>query len=318
AMATKQYWGALDVVGLIALSYVILGTTWITGAGLHILKKPAMVSAAFIAGALLNIVLNLSLIPHMGMMGAAWATFISFLFISAFTFIASQRRFPVRYEWRKLSAILLWAILIALVSLVSGRVWWRIVLSVLFALPGLWFYRKSLFGATGGFLVRKALKPSEHNEIPEDLTVEKITDPELIPPFRKGMERVYRERLERGILCYVGFWRGQPAHITWVATRGEREPRTGYRAKPGIAYVFDSLTLPEFRSHGIYAGVLEQVSRDARGNGMKFAEAVVLEDNEPSLRAFGNAGFVPVARVLGLKIFGITFCLRRSLESGEG
>ncbi len=318
AMATRGYWGALDVVGLVALSYVILGTGWITGAGLHILKKPVLISAAFIAGAVLNIILNLTLIPSLGMMGAAWATLISFLFIAVFTFAASQRAFPVPYEWRKLVAIALWAGLIALLGLVSERVWWRIVLSVLFILPGLWFYRKSLFGITRGILLRRSLEEREFYPIPDGLTIERILDPALIPGFRKGMGKIYRDRLERGIHCYVGLWNGEPAHITWVATGGELEPRTGHRARPGVAYVFDSLTLPGFRGHGIYSGVLEQASRDARDAGMKLAEAVVLDGNEPSVRAFGNAGFRPVARVIGLKLFGITFCIRRPIESGEG
>jgi O-antigen/teichoic acid export membrane protein/GNAT superfamily N-acetyltransferase len=318
AMATPQYWGALDVVGLVALSYVILGTTWVTGAGLHILKKPVSISIAFLVGAIINLGLNFLLIPRFGMMGAAWATVLSFIFIAIFTFFVSQRQFSVPYEWRKLVAIVLWATLIAIASLVSGRVWWRILLSAAFPLPALWFYRKALFGTARGFLVRRPLVSGEDFGIPEGLLVERVSDPSLADGFRKGMEEVYRQRLERGVLCYVGFWKGEPAHITWVATRGEREPRTGYRARPGVAYVFDSLTLPEFRGHGIYAGVLEQVSRDARDNGMTLAEAIVLEGNEPSMRAFGNAGFRPLARVVGVKVFGMTFCLRRRLERGEG
>jgi len=314
AMATPQYWGALDVVGLVALSYVILGTTWVTGAGLHILKKPVFISVAFLVGAVINLGLNLLLIPRFGMMGAAWATILSFIFIAVATFLVSQKHFSVPYEWKKLVAIVLWATLIAIASWVSGRVWWRILLSATFPLPALWFYRKALFGTTRGFLVRRPLVPREDFAIPEGLMVKRVSDPGLAGGFRKGMEEVHRERLERGVLCYVGFWESEPAHITWVATRGEREPRTGYRARPGVAYVFDSLTLPEFRGLGIYSGVLEQVSRDARDNGMTLAEAIVLEDNEPSLRAFGNAGFRPVSRIIGLKIFGITFCTRRRLE----
>lgn len=317
AMATPQYWGALDVVGLVALSCVILGTTWVTGAGLHILKKPVYISVAFLVGAVLNLGLNFLLIPHFGMMGAAWATILSFIFIAIFTFFVSQRQFSVPYEWRKLVAIVLWAGLVAVVALVSGRVWWRILLSAAFPLPALWFYRRFLFGTTNGFLLRRLLVPGEDFGIPEGLIVERVSDPELIPKFRKGMEDVYLERLKRGVMCYVGFWHGEPAHITWVATRGEREPRTGYRASPGVAYVFDSLTLPEFRGLGIYSGVLEQVSRDARNAGLTVAEAIVLEGNEPSLRAFGNAGFVPVSRIVGLKIFGMTFCLRRKIETGK-
>ena len=317
AMATKQYWGAVDVVGLVALSYVVLGSGWITGAGLHIIKKPTAISVAFIAGALLNLGLNLTLIPPFGMMGAAWATFISFAFISVFILIASQTKFPVRYELKRLLAIAVWAGLIAAGALVSQRVWWRVVLVMTFPLLGLYLYRANLFGITRGFLVRRRLADGEGFSIPRPLSVERVSDARLLSGFRKGMEDVYRERLKRGVLCYTGFWEGEPAHITWVATGGEREPRTGYRARPGVAYVFDSVTLHEFRGRGIYSGVLERVSRDARSAGIAFAEAVVLDGNEASLRAFRNAGFVPVARLTGLKLFGITFCIRRRIDSRE-
>ncbi|MEO0145342.1 MAG: GNAT family N-acetyltransferase [candidate division WOR-3 bacterium] len=318
AMATKQYWGALDVVGLVALSYVVLGSGWITGAGLHIIKKPWPISVAFIIGALLNMALNLLLIPLFGMMGAAWATLISFLFISVFTLIASQRKFPVKYEWKKLVAIAVWAGIIAAASVISQRVWWRVVLATAFSAVGVYLYRKSLFGITKGFLVRRSLNSGEAFLIPGGLVVEKVSDPELIRVFRKDRERVYEERHNRGVACYVGFWNGEPAHITWVATGGEREPRTGYKASPGVAYVFDSLTLPEFRGLGIYTGVLETIWQDARKAGLTVAEAIVLEGNEASMKAFRNAGFRPVARVAGIKIFGITFTWRRKLEEGEG
>ena len=314
AMATKQYWGALNVVGLVALSYVVLGSGWITGAGLHIIKKPLAISVAFIVGALVNLGLNLILIPLLGMMGAAWATLLSFLFISVFILIASQRRFPVKYEWKRLLAIGVWAVIIAAGALVSQRVWWRVLLALAFPLLGLYLYRARLFGINRGFLVRRALSEGQDLSTPEPLSAERVSDIRLLSGFRKGMEDAYRRRLERGVLCYIGFWKGEPAHITWVATGGEREPRTGYRARPGSAYVFDSLTLPEFRGFGIYSCVLEKVCQDAKGAGIAFAEAVVLEGNEASLKAFRNAGFRPTERLTGLKLFGITFCIRRRIE----
>ncbi len=78
------------------------------------------------------------------------------------------------------------------------------------------------------------------------------------------------------------------------------------------------MTLPEFRGLGIYTGVLETIWQDARKAGLTVAEAIVLEGNEASMKAFRNAGFRPVARVAGIKIFGITFTWRRKLEEGEG
>ena len=58
----------------------------------------AMIS---IFGALLTIVLNVSLIPTLGFMGSAWASLISWLFMCLLNYFIGRRYYPIRYNLSK-------------------------------------------------------------------------------------------------------------------------------------------------------------------------------------------------------------------------
>ena len=55
------------------------------------------------AGAIVNLVLNLLLIPDYGMRGAAAATVAAYAVLAAGMALLSQRIYPVPYEWRRLT-----------------------------------------------------------------------------------------------------------------------------------------------------------------------------------------------------------------------
>jgi O-antigen/teichoic acid export membrane protein len=52
-----------------------------------------------LASAVLNVVLNVLLIPHLGIQGAAIATLISYAFLSGSTLMVSNRRLRVAVPW---------------------------------------------------------------------------------------------------------------------------------------------------------------------------------------------------------------------------
>ncbi len=58
-----------------------------------------------LGAAILNLGLNLVLIPPFGMMGAAWATAAAFLALALGTSAVGQRYYPVRYEYGRLGKI---------------------------------------------------------------------------------------------------------------------------------------------------------------------------------------------------------------------
>ena len=67
------------VVGLVALGYMIKGCYLIFLPGIYFAKKLGLQSILEWIAAVLNIVLNISLIPPFGILGAAFATFLSYL-----------------------------------------------------------------------------------------------------------------------------------------------------------------------------------------------------------------------------------------------
>ena len=60
-----------------------------------------------IVGAVVNIIANYLLIPSMGMIGAAWATFFAYLGMAIAAYIVVQRVYPVHYEWNRILKIFL-------------------------------------------------------------------------------------------------------------------------------------------------------------------------------------------------------------------
>ena len=61
---------------------------------------------ATIAGTVVNVVLNLILIPSHGIVGAGIALVASYAVVLALMYVLTQRLFPVPYEWGRLALLL--------------------------------------------------------------------------------------------------------------------------------------------------------------------------------------------------------------------
>jgi O-antigen/teichoic acid export membrane protein len=119
ALAAPEFFGAYEAVGLIAAAVtlyalymvmvVILGRTGRTEFNL-----PAALTALVV-----NVVLNLVLVPPYGIVGAAVALVASYLAVTVLMYVFTQRLFPVPYQWGRLARVVFSAaVLIALGELV--------------------------------------------------------------------------------------------------------------------------------------------------------------------------------------------------------
>ncbi len=99
------YWKASPLLPLITLSYVLYGVYSQVSVGLNLRKKTQYLSFIMVSAALLNLLLNFLLIPPWGMMGAAWATLVSYAFLATLTTIISQHFYPFAYEWNRLAKL---------------------------------------------------------------------------------------------------------------------------------------------------------------------------------------------------------------------
>jgi O-antigen/teichoic acid export membrane protein len=115
-IATAGFQAAYKVVPVVALAYVFQGTNRFFLAGTYIAKKTMRLGPVGLASAGANIGLNLLLIPRYGMLGAAWATAFSFLFMSVLSLVVSQRVYRIPYAFTRVIVVLTLATLVYLIS----------------------------------------------------------------------------------------------------------------------------------------------------------------------------------------------------------
>jgi O-antigen/teichoic acid export membrane protein len=99
------YWEGVTIVPWILLAYVFTGAYVVFVVGVYLEKKTKYLPFVSGAGALLNVGANFLLIPRFGILGAALSTLLSYIVMAVGMYIASQRFYPVTYEWKKVVKI---------------------------------------------------------------------------------------------------------------------------------------------------------------------------------------------------------------------
>ena len=88
----------LKVLPIVIPSFFFLGIAQFQTLGVLFKNKTFLVSVAFIIAGIINISLNLFLIPQYGMMGAALATIISYFFHFIFSYFFNQKQYRIPYR----------------------------------------------------------------------------------------------------------------------------------------------------------------------------------------------------------------------------
>jgi O-antigen/teichoic acid export membrane protein len=115
-----DYWGGLSIVPIVLMAYVFTGAYVNFVVGIYLEKKTKYLPYATGAGALVNVVANLILIPRFGIAGAATATLLSYLVMAIGIYFPSQRFYHVEYEWSKLLRVLSAACVVVAAVLLLG------------------------------------------------------------------------------------------------------------------------------------------------------------------------------------------------------
>ena len=113
-LATAQYAGASVVVGVLALSFVMIGLTYIAATGPSIARQTGPTGIAMVSAAVLNIILNFALVPRFGMMGSAVATLISQALTPIYLFYRSQQLYPIPYRFG--AGVVLFAVTLVVIA----------------------------------------------------------------------------------------------------------------------------------------------------------------------------------------------------------
>ncbi|MCK4321000.1 oligosaccharide flippase family protein [candidate division WOR-3 bacterium] len=105
-MAAERFHPSHPVVPVVAAGYLIHLTYLMSVRALYLKKKTYMMAPITGFAAIINIGLNILWIPEFGMMGAAYATLVSFLIQCILIHIFAQRIYRIPYEYRNLSMII--------------------------------------------------------------------------------------------------------------------------------------------------------------------------------------------------------------------
>ena len=104
-MTTPKYYDSHRIIPIIVGTYLLNGMYYMIVNQIFYTKKTKYLPIATFGSAVLNILFNYLWIPRYGMMGAAWATLVSFAFTFFFTFIISHKVYPIKYEYSRICKV---------------------------------------------------------------------------------------------------------------------------------------------------------------------------------------------------------------------
>jgi O-antigen/teichoic acid export membrane protein len=109
------------VAGFLVFAAMAYGAFYVPATGLQVVKRTAWMGIAAVAGAVLNLVLNLLLVGPFEAYGVATATLVSQTVATLMLFVVAQRLYPVPYEMKRTGFAYALALALSAVSVYFGR-----------------------------------------------------------------------------------------------------------------------------------------------------------------------------------------------------
>jgi O-antigen/teichoic acid export membrane protein len=107
ALAAPEFYGSYKAIGLIATAVTLYALYMVLVVILGRTGRTEFNFPAAIAALIANVVLNLLLVPPLGIVGAGLALVASYLVVLALMYGFTQRLFPVPYQWGRLGRVVL-------------------------------------------------------------------------------------------------------------------------------------------------------------------------------------------------------------------
>ncbi len=105
-MAGRQFSASYDVIPVVALAYIFYGIGYYAQLGMFLTDSTKRIGGIGAGAAVLNLLLNYFLVLHYGMLGAAWATLLSFMAIAAASYWFSERVYPLPLRVGRIAMVL--------------------------------------------------------------------------------------------------------------------------------------------------------------------------------------------------------------------
>lgn len=116
-----EYWTAINIVPIVLLAYLFLGIYHNLAIWYKLTDKTRYGMYFSIIGATITIILNIWLIPEIGIMAAAWATLIAYGSMAIISYIIGKKHYPVPYDLKKMGIYLITSIAICALSFLKFR-----------------------------------------------------------------------------------------------------------------------------------------------------------------------------------------------------
>lgn len=97
-IAGKEFWDAYRVVLPLVAAQITYGMLLISGLGIYLLKRTIFTPLAIGMGAIVNIAMNVMIIPRYGMVGAAFDSFIAYIVMNFLFYRIGQKLYYIPFE----------------------------------------------------------------------------------------------------------------------------------------------------------------------------------------------------------------------------
>ncbi|RJP79646.1 MAG: hypothetical protein C4524_04960 [Candidatus Zixiibacteriota bacterium] len=101
----ERYWPGLKVFPVILLAHICNGAYANFMVGVYLTRKTGLMPLVTGAAAVVNLAVNLLLIPVFGMMAAAWSHVAAYLTLAGLLYVLIQKHYYIKYEWTRVATI---------------------------------------------------------------------------------------------------------------------------------------------------------------------------------------------------------------------
>jgi O-antigen/teichoic acid export membrane protein len=116
-IAPPTYAQAVDVVRIVAFGGAFYGLYVMLVGVIMLTRRTGFLPVITVASAITNVVANVVLIPRIGILGAAWATFLAFALYALATYAYARTRFPLAVDLPRVGVLISGALAVTLIGI---------------------------------------------------------------------------------------------------------------------------------------------------------------------------------------------------------
>ena len=143
----EKYWAAIGIVPVVLLANLLLGVYHNLAIWYKLTDKTRYAMLFSIIGAVITIIVNITLIPIIGFMASAWATLLAYGSMMILSYFIGKKHYRVPYNLKKSGSYLVASIIISFVSFEDFRENYLISVGFVLAFGALifWNEKKEIF-----------------------------------------------------------------------------------------------------------------------------------------------------------------------------